>query len=92
MSTIAFFKEIEQGFYISKNLVSIKESHRQLDLARKFIKPEILHLVYSSKSCPTKRNQTMRQAIIEKPEIQLVGICVHTSYQQELDTMKGWII
>ncbi len=34
----------------------------------------------------------MRQAIIEKPEIQLVGICVHTSYQQELDTMKGWLI
>lgn len=33
----------------------------------------------------------MKQLATEKQEIKLVGICVHTSYQQELDKMKGRI-
>jgi hypothetical protein len=33
----------------------------------------------------------MQQVAIKKPEIKLVGICVRTSYQQELDKMKGEI-
>lgn len=31
----------------------------------------------------------MQKSIIEKKEIKLVGICVRTSYQQEIDKMKG---
>lgn len=31
----------------------------------------------------------MKQTLITRPEIKLVGICVRTSYQQELDKMKG---
>lgn len=31
----------------------------------------------------------MQHVTIERPEIKLVGICVRTSYQQELDKMKG---
>lgn len=31
----------------------------------------------------------MRQTSVKKPEIKLVGICVRTSYQQELDKMTG---
>jgi predicted transcriptional regulator YdeE len=31
----------------------------------------------------------MLQIAIERPEIKLVGICVRTSYEQELDKMKG---
>lgn len=33
----------------------------------------------------------MDKVIAKKPEIKLVGICVRTSYQQELDKMKGHI-
>jgi predicted transcriptional regulator YdeE len=33
--------------------------------------------------------QVMQQTSIAKPEIKLVGISVRTSYQQELDKMKG---
>lgn len=35
--------------------------------------------------------QQMQSASIAKPEIKLVGICVRTSYDQELDKMKGRI-
>jgi predicted transcriptional regulator YdeE len=31
----------------------------------------------------------MKKSLIKKPEIKLVGICVRTSYQQELDKMHG---
>lgn len=31
----------------------------------------------------------MQQTLISKPEINLVGICICTSYQQELDKIKG---
>jgi len=31
----------------------------------------------------------MRKDSVTKPEIKLVGICVRTSYEQELDKMKG---
>jgi predicted transcriptional regulator YdeE len=31
----------------------------------------------------------MKKMITEKPQIKLVGICVSTSYQQELDKMQG---
>lgn len=33
--------------------------------------------------------QEMQRASITRPEIKLVGICVRTSYGQELDKMKG---
>lgn len=35
--------------------------------------------------------QEMQRLSITKPEIKLVGICVRTSYAQELDKMKGRI-
>jgi predicted transcriptional regulator YdeE len=31
----------------------------------------------------------MKQATTKKPEIKLIGICVRTSYQKEIDKMKG---
>jgi len=33
----------------------------------------------------------MQRTLIERPEIKLIGICVRTSYDQELDKMQGHI-
>jgi predicted transcriptional regulator YdeE len=34
---------------------------------------------------------SMEKTLLEKPEIKLVGICARTSYQNEMDKMKGKI-
>lgn len=33
----------------------------------------------------------MQKELVTRPEIKLIGICVRTSYEQELDKMKGHI-